>query len=205
MAKPRGGTVSAKLKAALQVLRALHVPFRGPFVTPKDHRIYLVDECLLTELEIISLHEQGKFAQENVATLLHDLKSLQLSQAREIAPLTPAGQSASASRRSQRVMLRLDVLVRFEMPEGGRLQSHAFTVAVNAHGGRLESPFRMTVGQRITLVNPQTAKEIAGRILQVQQGSDGYFTTAFEFESPSPWFWDLAIAPPDWGAANEPA
>jgi hypothetical protein len=105
-------------------------------------------------------------------------------------------------RRSRRVMLRLDVLVRFEMPEGRRQQTHAFTVSVNAHGGLLESPFRMTEGQKITLVNPQTAKEVDCRVVGVQRSSEGYFTAAFDFEHPSPGFW--AICLPSIGPAAGP-
>lgn len=106
-------------------------------------------------------------------------------------------------RRSQRVMLRLNVLIRLETLEGSSPQTHAFTVAVNAHGGLLESPFKMTVGQKITLINPQTAKEVPGKVVAVHASSEGYFKTAFEFEQHNPQFWAIAFPPVDWG--KEPA
>jgi len=197
MSEPSQTTVLSKLVAALQTLQALHVPFRGPFVTPKKHRIYVVDGCILGEAEIVTLHEGGKFTPEIIERFLSDLRCLQTPlpdeefQASECAP--------QSRRRSQRVMLRLDVLVRFEVSEGEQQQTHAFTVAVNAHGGLMESPFRMTMGQRITLINPQTGKEVGCSVVRVHRSSEGYFGTAFEFEEPSPQFWAIAFPPPDWG------
>jgi hypothetical protein len=102
------------------------------------------------------------------------------------------------NRRSERVMLWLDLLVRLKVGEGSGPQTHAFTVTVNAHGGLLESPFRTSVGQRITLINPQTGKEVACRVVEVHSSLEGYFTTAFEFEQRSPQFWPIALPPKDW-------
>jgi|SRR6516225_2239918 hypothetical protein len=82
------------------------------------------------------------------------------------------------NRRSERVMLRLNLLVRLEVGEGSGPQTHAFAVTVNAHGGLLESPFRMTVGQKIILINPQTGKEVACRVVDVHSSLEGYSTTA---------------------------
>ena|SRR6516225_2498251 len=102
------------------------------------------------------------------------------------------------NRRSERVMLRLNLLVRLEVGEGSGPQTHAFAVTVNAHGGLLESPFRMTVGQKIILINPQTGKEVACRVVDVHSSLEGYFTTAFEFEQRNPQFWAIALPPKDW-------
>ena len=95
-------------------------------------------------------------------------------------------------------MLRLNLLVRLEVGEGSGPQTHAFAVTVNAHGGLLESPFRMTVGQKIILINPQTGKEVACRVVDVHSSLEGYFTTAFEFEQRKPQFWAIALPPKDW-------
>ena len=106
-------------------------------------------------------------------------------------------------RRSQRVLLQVSVLIRAEMPEGKRIQTQAFTVSVSAHGGLLESPCRMTVGQRITLVNPQTAKEVGCRVVRVERSSEECFATAFEFDERSPRFWPITFPPLDWGVTEE--
>jgi hypothetical protein len=188
MSEPSQTTVPSNIRAALQTLEALRVPFRGPFVTPKEKHIYVVDGCILTASEIAVLHERGILSPDSIGGFLSDLRSLQ----------QPPG---ADRRRSQRVMLRLHLLVRQEMAEGSRPQTHAFTVQVNAHGGLLECPFRMTVGQKITLVNPQTGKEVRCSVVSVQQSSEGYFTMAFEFEQATPQFWAITFPPLDWSAA----
>jgi hypothetical protein len=101
-------------------------------------------------------------------------------------------------RRSQRVLLQVSVLVGAQMPEGDRVQAQAFTQVVNVHGGLLESLFTMTVGQKITLVNPHSGKEVGCRVLRVDGPSEGCFSTAFEFDERSPQFWPISSPPEDW-------
>lgn len=62
-------------------------------------------------------------------------------------------------RRSQRVLLQAAVLIDAEMADGTRVGAQALTQVVSTHGGRLDAPFRMTVGRRITLVNLQSGEE----------------------------------------------
>jgi hypothetical protein len=196
MSEPQ--TTVPGIEVALQTLETLRIAFRGPFITPKNHRIYVLDGCILTESEIVTLHESGKFTSENAGKFLSELRSLQMQQpsnelqsTRAIAP--------QKRRRSQRVMLNLDILVRLNVQDGSPLQTHAFTVAINAHGGLMESPFRMIAGQRITLINPQSGKEVSCTVVSVCSSSQGYFTTAFEFEQSNPQFWAVAFPPLDWG------
>jgi hypothetical protein len=104
-------------------------------------------------------------------------------------------------RRSQRIMLRLPLLVRVEMPGGECLKTDVSTVIVNAHGGLLESHLRMSVGQRIELVNPQSGKKVGCRIVSIKETSPNAFALAFEFDQRSPWFWSLSVPPLDWALA----
>ena len=179
----------SRISAALQTLQTLNIAFRGPFITPKEQSIYFVDGCIVTESEIVALHERGKFTTESIGKLPSDIRSLQASEPLPIDAELAAGNQ----RRSQRVMLRLDVLARWETGDGHVRQMHAFTVVVNSHGGSLESPFRMTAGQSITLINPQTGKEVACRLVSVRTASEGYFVAAFEFEQQSPEFWAISF------------
>jgi hypothetical protein len=102
---------------------------------------------------------------------------------------------ASNRRRSQRVLLQVAVVIRAETPEGKRVQAQGFTSAVNAHGGLLESPLKVMVNQRITIVNPQTGNEVGGRTVRVERESSELFSVAFEFDSPSPQFWPITFSP----------
>jgi hypothetical protein len=175
----------SNILAPLLALERMHLPVRGPFCTPKHRQIYVVDGCILTTSEMISLHEHGKFTREAIGNLLNDLKFLQ----------TPG---YAKQRRSQRVMLQLAVFVQAEMPAGERNETQASTVMVNADGGLLQVPFRLTVGQKITLINPESRREVRCRIVRVQGTSAGSFTTAFEFDERSPSFWPVAHPPLDW-------
>jgi hypothetical protein len=204
MLEPSQTAVPGKIEDALQTLRTLNIAFRGPFITPKKHCIYVVDGCILTESEIVVLHASGKLTSENIRKFLSELRIFQTQESSNELP-SASQADPQKRRRSQRVMLRLDVLVRFEIREGSPLQTHAFTVAVNAHGGLMESPFRMIAGQRITLINPQSGKEVGCRVVKVHRSSEGYFATAFEFEQHSPQFWAIAFPPLDWGMTKEPA
>jgi hypothetical protein len=185
------GAGTVELELALRRLARLLVAVRGPFLTPHRQKIYIVDGCILTTSEILSLCDDGK-TNEEVRKLLIDLKAVQIGE-------------MPNQRRSERVMLKLRLLVRWEMPGGQELQTQASTAMVNAHGGLLECPFRMALGQYITLLNPQSEKEARCRVVRVQGPAGDAFTVAFEFEERSAWFWPVAFPPPDWVAKAEPA
>jgi hypothetical protein len=108
-------------------------------------------------------------------------------------------------RRSQRAMLQLAVLVRANMPDGRCTQVQAFTLVVNAHGGLLESPLELAANQRITIINPQSCKDVVCRVLRIEGPSSGLFQVAFEFDQPSAHFWPIAFPPDDWGVVEEVA
>jgi hypothetical protein len=181
---------SSEFRTALETLEALHVPFRGPFVTPKQNRIYLVDGCVLTEAEIASFHEGGNFAPERIRSFLRNLRSTQSPRPYYLEP--SAGPVFQDRRRGERTMLRLNLVVRLETSKGRPRQTHAFTVVVNANGGQLRSPFRMAVDQEITLVNPQTAKEVRCRVVEAKRTAEGNYLVSFGFEQPDPSFWPMS-------------
>jgi hypothetical protein len=101
-------------------------------------------------------------------------------------------------RRSKRIPL--EILVRIDAPtqEGRPLQGEGFTRAVNAHGGLLDAPFRMALGQHFTLINPASKKRVLCSVVQVGSPSSGFFPTAFEFLAGGPEFWPVVSMPSDW-------
>jgi len=48
-----------KLRSALRELQKLHIPFSGPFTTPLKNRLYVINDSLLTEPEIIASLKGG--------------------------------------------------------------------------------------------------------------------------------------------------
>jgi len=101
-------------------------------------------------------------------------------------------------RRSERVTLRVAVLLRTETMNGNTPAPQAFTQVVNAHGGLLESPVTLLANQETMLVNPQIGQEAKCRILRTERLSPEKVATAFEFCQPTPQFWPLACPPADW-------
>ena len=70
-------TALPKIKASLLSLEKLNIRFRGPFKTPRGKHILLVEDCILTQAEIMELHESGMLNAENIGRLLSDLKRIQ--------------------------------------------------------------------------------------------------------------------------------
>jgi hypothetical protein len=180
-----GGMVSAGTAAAILSLQQKHIGVRGPFVTPARQRLFLINESLITEDELLALQQTAELQPEILASRLIDLKRTQ-------------SPSFARQRRSQRILLKLPLLVEAEMPDGVGRRTEVSTVIVNAHGGLLESQIRMAVDQRILLINPQSGKRVGGRVVSVQELSEHSVRAAFEFEQHSPSFWPLAFPPLDW-------
>jgi hypothetical protein len=182
-------TLSSRSAAAVLALERLNISVRGPFVLPRG-RIFVVGGCILTEQDVVSLHEAGRFEMETVRKFLLNQKNLQSSK-------------FPKQRRSERLMLKLRLLMRAETPFGEHFQTLGSTVTVNAHGGMLESPSRLVVGQRMTLINPHSRKQVKCRVVNVKRPLGDTFMVAFEFEQRSPWFWPIAFPPLDWALIPE--
>lgn len=101
-------------------------------------------------------------------------------------------------RRSERVVLRMRILVTAEDTERKRWQLEAMTQVVNAHGGLMRLPVELHVGQPMLLENPQNNVEQACRVVRVDDTADGDFAVAFEFDTPNPKFWPVVFPPEDW-------
>ena len=106
-------------------------------------------------------------------------------------------------RRSQRVSLQVVVLMRATLLDGKTVQIQAFTLAVNANGGRLESPVKLERNQRIQLINPASGKDVSCRVVRVERPSWDLYDVAFEFDSRNAQFWPIAFPPQDWAAESE--
>ena len=70
-------TALPKIQASLLSLEKLNFRFRGPFKTPRGKHILLVEDCILTQAEIVKLHESGMLNAEDIGRLLSHLKRIQ--------------------------------------------------------------------------------------------------------------------------------
>jgi hypothetical protein len=105
-------------------------------------------------------------------------------------------------RRSQRIAFQVAVLIRATTMDNKPVQVQAFTSAVNAHGGLLETPLELSVNQRILLINPYSGKDVGCSVVRVEGPSSDLYEVAFEFDSRSPQFWPITFPPEDWAATG---
>lgn len=103
-------------------------------------------------------------------------------------------------RRSERVMLRMKLLVKAQNVNRQPQQEEALTQVVNAHGGLMTMKMELHVGQPMLLVNPQNKVEQSCRVVRVDDTAGGDFAVAFEFDKPNPKFWPVVFPPEDWHA-----
>jgi PilZ domain len=112
---------------------------------------------------------------------------------------------AQNRRRSERVMLRITVVVLAEDEERHQILEEARTQVVNAHGGLLKMKSHLHVGQPFLLTNPHTRSEMSCRVVRTDEAGTEYFHVAFEFDRPAPKFWPVTFPPADWTNLPEPA
>jgi hypothetical protein len=108
-----------------------------------------------------------------------------------------AAENPINKRRSERVLLRMTLMVRAEDEEHNPIEEQAVTQVVNAHGGLLRMGRHLHVGQSFLLGNPKNQMEQTCRVVRVDDfGAE--FNVAFEFASPAPSFWPIVFPPADW-------
>jgi hypothetical protein len=104
-------------------------------------------------------------------------------------------------RRSERVVLRMSVLLVAEDEDRRQIQEQAETQVVNAHGGLLRMHQHLHVGQSFLLNNPQNNMEMSCRVVRTEEDGLDFFKVAFEFDRPAPNFWPIVFPPADWVAS----
>ena len=101
-------------------------------------------------------------------------------------------------RRSERVMLRMSVVVLAEDEDRHQVQEHGYTQVVNAHGGLLQIKTHLHVGQSFLLSNPKKGMEMSCRVVRIEETGREFYNIAFEFDRPAPNFWPIVFPPADW-------
>jgi hypothetical protein len=105
-------------------------------------------------------------------------------------------------RRSERVMLRMDVLVLAEDEERKQIQERAETQVVNAHGGLMRMKGHLHVGQSFLLKNPRNSLEMSCRVVRTEDEGMEHYRVAFEFDRPASNFWPVVFPPADWSGVE---
>ena len=108
--------------------------------------------------------------------------------------------SSENRRRSERVMLRMTVVVFAEDEERKPIQEETQTQVVNAHGGLMLMRAKLHVGQSFILRNPRNGMEAPCRAVRSEEQGMEFYQIAFEFDQPYPNFWPVVFPPADWKA-----
>ena len=101
-------------------------------------------------------------------------------------------------RRSQRVLLRLPILIVARGADNQHVSENAFTTNVSAHGALLSLSMRVTLNQKILIRHTETLEEQFVRVVHVTPVSEGKSEVGVEFLKPAPKFWRISFPPDDW-------
>lgn len=107
----------------------------------------------------------------------------------------------SASRRSERLLRSLPVVVCGESKKQKPFREEALTIEFSAHGMLLLMYERPRTGQKLLLLNPSTWDEQDASVVHSSPFHDGLHYVGIEFARPAPEFWPV-IPLEDWTNAT---
>ena len=101
-------------------------------------------------------------------------------------------------RRSQRILLRIQIMVSAQFEDGLPIKEDTTTLEVNAHGALIALAMKVRPGQKLTVKNWGTAKEQEVRVVHVRESLGGKSEVGITFPYAMPKFWNVEFPPPDW-------
>jgi hypothetical protein len=104
----------------------------------------------------------------------------------------------TGQRRSARVLMDVPIVIRGEIADRQSFREETFTVTVSAHGALVMLATNVALGQKIVVINKFNRAEREGRVAYRGPLHAGLSQVAVEFTQPSPEFWPIDPAPPDW-------
>jgi hypothetical protein len=101
-------------------------------------------------------------------------------------------------RRSQRVLLRLPILIVARGADNQHVSENVFTTNVSAHGALLSVSMRVARNQKILIRHTETLEEQFVRVVHVTPAAENKSEVGVEFLKPAPKFWRISFPPDDW-------
>jgi hypothetical protein len=105
---------------------------------------------------------------------------------------------AANRRRSQRVLMKLPVLVSAQAGGASLLEAETHTLAISAHGALIALAVPVYRGRRLTLTNLQTKATLECVVAHIDKFPGEQIQVGVEFLLPNPTFWHVAFPPKDW-------
>jgi hypothetical protein len=103
-----------------------------------------------------------------------------------------------AERRSQRVMLKVSVVVLAHEADDKRVSEKTRTVTVNAHGAMILLGMKVSIGQVLMLRNSATGEEASCQVAYLSPYESEKREVGVDFMKSCPGFWRISFPPPDW-------
>lgn len=113
----------------------------------------------------------------------------------------PGAINYEKERRSSRVFKRVRVQAEGKTKEGRKFRETCETVVINAHGGLFYLTHEVSMGEMLVLTNLFTQEELESRVVFSGDAAEKGQRVGVEFLSPSPHFWGVEFAQPDWHGA----
>jgi hypothetical protein len=110
----------------------------------------------------------------------------------------PSRGDSDAQRRSQRVMLKVSVIVLAHGADNKVVSEVTRTVTVNAHGAKILMGLKVSIGEVLMLRNSETGQEVSCRVVYISPHQAEKREVGLDFITPSPGFWRISFPPTDW-------
>jgi hypothetical protein len=101
-------------------------------------------------------------------------------------------------RRSKRLFLDVPLVVRGEAEDTDTFQEGTLTLNVSAHGALVILGTKVTVGQKVALMNLKNWAEREATVAYVGPAWGGFARVGIQFTQPAPEFWSVSSALHDW-------
>jgi hypothetical protein len=101
-------------------------------------------------------------------------------------------------RRSQRVMLKVSVVVLAHGADNKRISEKTRTVTVNAHGAMIPLAMKVSLGQVLMLRHCGTGEEVSCQVAYLSPHESEKREVGVDFMKSCPGFWRVSFPPPDW-------
>ena len=98
-------------------------------------------------------------------------------------------------RRTARVALCVDLIVRGETQNNGTFEAQTQTVSVSGYGGMMVLDPEVTIGQKLTLTNMNSGQKAECTVVSVKTAREGKKNVAFEFTLAEINFWKMCFPP----------
>lgn len=109
----------------------------------------------------------------------------------------PKRAAKDAERRSQRVMLKVSVVVLAHGADNERVSEETRRVTVNAHGAMILLGMKVSIGQILMLRHCGTGEEVSCRVVSLNPHQSEK-AVGIDFMKFCPGFWRISFPPPDW-------